>query len=132
MRGNRQAFINVCVRTDLSLEEGGLGLDIYFSNLVSTSAMRVPPARARSWAPRCSYSANALRLRAKPNRPTSSRATWRGESDRSGVLSGLLEELIQLRGVSFRSPSCHTHTLIQMMTLGLGAKLGPAHQESCA
>lgn len=55
-------------------------MDIYFSNLVSTSATRVPPARARSWAPRCSYSAKALRLRAKPSRPTSSLATWRRNS----------------------------------------------------
>lgn len=91
-----------------------LELDIYFSNLVSTSATRVPPARARSWAPRCSYSANALRLRAKPSRPTSSRATWREEGQRgkSGcarVLPGLLEGQIQLEGSSRSlSPAKHT------------------------
>lgn len=85
-------------------------MDIYFSNLVSTSATRVPPARARSWAPRCSYSAKALRLRAKPSRPTSSRATWRGNGGAGRVRT--------YRGadptggaVSFRSPSPATHTL---------------------
>lgn len=93
-RGPAGQALLVCFRTQvwskMGSGTGGLGPGIYFSNLVSTSAMRVPPARARSWAPRCSYSAKAWRLRARPSRPTSSRATCRVESDRPGVRSALL------------------------------------------
>lgn len=94
-RGERS--VSDVARGPRDAEERRAGLGIYFSNLVSTSATMVPPARARSWAPRCSYSANALRLLAKPSRPTSSWATCRrstkpGDPQIPGKGLSLLEE----------------------------------------
>lgn len=127
----------VCLRADLSLEEDGLterwaGAGHLLLKPGEHVGHESPPSQGSLLGPSLLVQRESVATSGQAQPPHQLSSNLEGvESDRSGVLSGLLEGLTPLEGVFPVSVLPHTHTPIQM-TLRLGANLGPAHRESCA